>query len=367
MRIAGVVSGTSLDGVTIVVADVSQSRWKVVEVFEAAYRQALRKRLLAISNATAHTSEVSRLNFALGEEWAAALRRLQSGVEKLDAVALSGQTIFHERGATPSQAGTTLQIGEATVVAERTGKRVVSNFRTRDVAAGGQGAPLVPFADYRIFRSRTRNRVALNIGGIANITCLPKNCAPEQVVGFDTGPGNMILDQLAQLATGGKLAYDKDARIARQGQVLKPLLAKLQRAPYFRQKPPKTCGREQYGEAFVAEFVATGHSLPDLMATATAFTAATIAEGIVRFCPVVVDEVLVAGGGARNPMLMDQLRGFLPKASVLPSDAFGVPAEAREGLAFAIIAWETLQGRPGNLPRVTGAKHPVVLGQITPA
>ena len=238
MRIAGIMSGTSLDGIDVAVVDIEPGHWKLVEFQSTPYPAPLRKRILAVSNCHTHTSAISRLNFELGEQYARAILQLKS--KRIEVIGCHGQTIFHEPG-------NTLQIGEPAVIAERTGIAVVSNFRTRDVAAGGHGAPLVPFVDYLLFGHPKLRRVALNIGGIANITILPPKAKPQDILAFDTGPGNMVIDQLAALITGGKLNYDKGGKLFKKGEVNKPLLDKLLKDRYYKKQPPKTAGREQYG------------------------------------------------------------------------------------------------------------------------
>jgi anhydro-N-acetylmuramic acid kinase len=288
----------------------------------------------------------------------------------VELVGCHGQTIFHE-GAPVNVLGTkvasTLQIGEASVIAERLGISVVSDFRPRDIAAGGRGAPLVPFVDYLMFRHPRRGRVALNIGGIANITAIPPAAKPEQVVAFDTGPGNMAIDALAFLHTEGTQRYDRDGRIARTGRVDRDLLQELLAAPYYGQKPPKTAGREQYGMEFVERLLTTGRPLPDLIATATALTATSVATAIARFVRprMRVDELIVSGGGARNPVIMGALSALMPEIAIATSTDFGVNSDAKEAIAFAVLARETWRRRPSNLPSATGARRPVVLGKFT--
>lgn len=352
MIVAGIMSGTSLDGVTVAAVDLKGRKWELLEFFTVPYPKALRERLLAVSNAEAHTGEIARLNFELGEQYAKAVRRLQSTPVL---IGCHGQTVFHGNGCT-------LQLGEAQVLAERTGVPVVSNFRPRDIAAGGQGAPLVPFVDYLLFRHPRKSRVLLNIGGIANVTLLPANAKPEEVVAFDTGPGNMVIDQLAWIITKGRQNYDRDGRLAANGQPISQLLQALLRDKYYRRQSPKSCGREQYGREFVANLLATQLDLHDLLATATILTAVTVYEAIAPFAP---DELIASGGGTKNPQIMNHLRGLMPKTLVQTSDNYGLPAESKEAVAFAILARQTWLRRPGNLPSATGASHPVILGQIT--
>ncbi len=361
MRVAGIMSGTSLDGIDVAIIDVSWPKFELVKFVSRPYSKAMRKRILAVSNADCHTREIARLNFELGEAYAAAV--LGCGVAGIELVGCHGQTIYHEG------ARCTLQIGEGAVIAERLGVETVTNFRARDVAAGGHGAPLLPFFDWIALTHREVNRVTVNIGGIANVHALPAGAEADEVFGFDCGPGNMMIDQLASLATGGKLSYDKDAKLGRQGKLDRPLLQRLLRDPYFKKQPPKTAGREQYGAAFVAKMVATGLPLVDLIATATAFTAASIAGAIERFVTpeFAVDECLVSGGGARNPLLMAELQGLMQKSYVHSIDDVGIPADGKEAIAFAMLAAAAKLGITSNMPGATGARRRVVLGEFSPA
>lgn len=349
MRVCGIMSGTSLDGISLAVVDFAKGGWTLLEHREVLYSKATREGLLSISNAATHTAEIARWNFRLAELYAKAVAKLET---PLDLIGCHGQTVFHEEGCT-------LQLGEAQVLAERTGVPVVSNFRPRDIAAGGQGAPLVPFVDDLLFRHKKLTRVALNIGGIANITILRPGA---EAIAFDTGPGNMVMDQLAWVASKGKLSYDRGAKLAWKGKVNRGLLADLLKAPYFAKKPPKSCGREQYGREFVKGLLATQLPLEDLLATATVFTAASIAQAI----PAGTDEVIAAGGGTLNPILMANLRALLLGTRVTTTAEWGIPVMAKEAVAFAMLARQTWLRKPGNLPSATGARRAVVLGQITP-
>ncbi|MDP9170170.1 MAG: anhydro-N-acetylmuramic acid kinase, partial [Acidobacteriota bacterium] len=314
------------------------------------YPRATRERIL-----NARTpAQISRLNFELGELYAKAVAKTYP-LDTIELIGCHGQTIFHE-------GSNTLQIGEASVIAERLGIPVVSDFRTRDIAAGGQGAPLVPFADYLLFQSPKLNRVAVNIGGIANITLLPAGARPDQIIAFDTGPGNMVIDQLVERLTNGKKHFDRDGAIASRGRINPKLLDKLMAAPYFKARPPKTAGREQYGREFVDKLIATNLPLEDLIATATALTAATIAMAIKN-----TDEVIAAGGGVHNRQLMAQLAAFLPGVRITTTAEFGIDPGAKEAIAFAILAHRTWFRKSGNLPSATGARHEVILGKLTSA
>ncbi|MBM3756240.1 MAG: anhydro-N-acetylmuramic acid kinase [Acidobacteria bacterium] len=352
MKVAGIMSGTSLDGITIAAVELTGSNWKLLEYSTRAYSKSFRERLIRVSNCEAHTGEVARLNFELAEHYAKAAGQLKT---KVELIGCHGQTIFHS----PS---CTLQLGEAQVLAERTGIPVVNNFRPRDMAAGGQGAPLVPFVDYMLFRHAKKNRVLLNLGGIGNITLIPANANPEQVVAFDTGPANMVIDQLTWIATKGKQSFDRGGKLAAKGKPDAKLLKILLSDKYYRRKPPKSCGREQYGREFIQQLLATQIDLHDLIATATVFTPLTVVEGIGIFP---VDELIAAGGGTQNPQIMNHLRGLLPNTLVTTTDDYGLPAEAKEAVAFAIMARETWHKRPGNIPSATGARRAVILGQVT--
>jgi anhydro-N-acetylmuramic acid kinase len=347
--VAGIMSGTSLDGIDVAIVDIAGRKIRTVAHSTTPYPASTRQRILAASS----PADISRLNFELGELYAKAVsgacKRGGIPLESLALIGCHGQTIYHEGGKN------TLQIGEASVIAERLGIPVVSDFRTRDIAAGGQGAPLVPFADLLLFASAKRNRVALNIGGIANITILPGGLA------FDTGPGNMVIDQLA-----APRRFDRDGAIAARGHVNRPLLDSLLRDGYYKAKPPKTAGREQYGAQFADRLISTGLPREDLIATATALTAATIAAGVTRFAPA-TQEVIAAGGGTHNRQLMAQIAAFLPECRITTTAELGIDPDAKEAIAFAILAWRTWKHRPGNLPSATGARRAVILGKVTMA
>jgi len=375
MRVAGIMSGTSLDGIDVAIVDIRGLHAIETVAFRTTpYPARVRKALLAVSNATTHTSSISRLNFLLGELYARALKetcsRAGAPLESIELIGCHGQTIYHEGTPAPylgAKIASTLQIGEAAMLAERTGVPVVSNFRPRDMAAGGRGAPLVPFVDYVLYRDARRGRVALNIGGIANLTAIPAGARPEDVIAFDTGPGTMAIDALVSEYTAGRRRFDRGGRIAGRGSVNRDLLRELLSDAYYRAAPPKTAGREQYGAAFVERLLATRLPLPDLIATATALTAAAVAEGVERFVRprMRIDELIVSGGGAHNPRIMAHLASLLPSVALATSADFGVDIDAKEAIAFAVLAYQTWRHRPGNLPSATGARRPVILGDIT--
>ena len=357
MRVAGIMSGTSLDGIDVAVIDVHKSKIETVAFQSTPYSSEVRKAILAATT----PAEISRLNFQLGELYAEAVKGIGVPLKTIKLIGCHGQTIYHQ-GQPPVN---TMQIGESAVIAERTGITVINDFRVRDIAAGGQGAPLVPFADYLLFRHPKRTRVALNIGGIANISLIPAKAKPEDVIAFDTGPGNMAIDALVAEFSKGKQLFDEDGAIAAKGHVDRDLLDKLLADRYYQTKPPKSAGREQYGAEFVASLKASGGRLPDLIATATALTAATIAMGVnLAGKPY---EIIASGGGVHNRQLMGNLAALLPDMKITTTNDYGIDADAKEAIAFAVLAYRTHRGRTGNLPGATGASRAVVLGKITPA
>jgi anhydro-N-acetylmuramic acid kinase len=385
MIVAGVMSGTSADGVDVALCRVSPAdgvRVKVLGHYSARYPARLRKAVLAAMDAqSTTTAELSRLNWRLGEIYADAVEHAvrATGVRP-QLIACHGQTIYHQ-GAPANYLGApvraTWQTGEAAVIAERMRVAVVSDFRPADMAAGGQAAPLVPMFDYCVFRDARRSRVLLNLGGIANATVLSAACRADDVLAFDTGPANMVVDACMEKLFGR--AFDRNGATAARGRVLEQVLAKLMRAKYFSAPPPKSCGREEYGESFVARFIAEcereGRQKEDVIATATAFTARTIADAYVGFCkphferlaPKAKVELIAAGGGVRNATLMRMLTDLLKleEVRVRSIDETGLDAGAKEAAAFALLGWLTWHGLPGNLPSATGASRAVVLGKVT--
>jgi anhydro-N-acetylmuramic acid kinase len=383
MRVLGMMSGTSADGIDVALARISGKPPALSARFEfhhfTPFREQVRTAILRLANGGASTTaDLSDLNFALGEEFArAAIEACKKWRIPLHGVSLigsHGQTVFHlgspARFQGKLRSASTLQIGDISVIAERTGVATIGDFRTADMAAGGQGAPLVPFLDYLLYRDAQRGRATLNIGGIANVTVIPARARAEDVFAFDTGPGNMIVDALVDWSTHGKATYDRDARMALSGRTIQELLARLMREPYLRKKPPKSTGRELFGQAYARDLIAWGnriHAVPaDLVRTATMFTPLSIADAFQRLIlsQAEVHELIVTGGGAKNPMVMAQLAASLPGITILPASRFGVPSEAKEAFAFALLAYESYHGRPDNLPSATGAKHPVVLGKL---
>jgi anhydro-N-acetylmuramic acid kinase len=369
-------SGTSADGINAAVVEIEGTppAWqrRLLTSLEIAHPADLRAEIFdSFQPQTGGADRICRLNFALGRAFAHAARMAAAqaalGVEQIDLIGSHGQTIWHiPEGADAS----TLQIGEAAVIAEETGITTISNFRTRDMAAGGQGAPLVAYVDVLLLRHPSRMRVAQNIGGIANLTYIPPVDSTDEPLAFDTGPGNMLIDALANRMTDGERRYDHNGALAAQGRVDGTLLAALLAEPYLHQPPPKTTGRELFGRDYAERLwlqaQRAGLQELDLIATATAFTAHSIAQAYRDHLPRFPDELFVSGGGVRNPTLMGMLKALLPSVRVRTSDEVGLPSADKEAIAFAVLAYETWHGRPSNLPSATGARHPAVLGTITP-
>jgi anhydro-N-acetylmuramic acid kinase len=372
MRVAGIMSGTSLDGIDVAIVDIRGKTIEPVAFHSIPYPKTVREAILGVSNTMTHTSAIARLHFFLGELYAEAVRetcrRRRIPLHSISLCGMHGQTIFHE-GAPVNYLGrriaSTLQIGDASIVAERTGLWTISNFREGDIAAGGRGAPLVPLADYLLFRHRRIGRVALNLGGIANITVIPGGATREDLLAFDTGPGNMVIDALVCRLTEGRQTYDRDGRIARRATAHDRMLASMMADPYFKLPPPKTTGREQFGQEFASGLAATGLPLETLIATATEFTAQSVASAITSYGGA-AREIIASGGGIHNRWLMRRLREHLPGFNVSTSADYGVDPDAKEAIAFALLAHEFVMNRPGNLPSATGARRAVLIGRSSP-
>ncbi len=380
MNVIGLMSGTSADGIDAALVAFDGDAFRLVAFRQNPYPLALRKRILAVSSPGAsRLEEVARLNFLLGERFAEAAADVAAAagvpLERVDLIGSHGQTILHLPE--PVQEGdralrATLQIGEPSVIAERTGVTTVADFRPRDIAAGGQGAPLTPYLHYMILRHPTQARAALNVGGIANLTYIPPDAGPEAVVAFDTGPGNMVIDGLVERITGGAETMDRDGERARRGRPHAGLLDALLADPYLAQRPPKTTGRERYGGGTIDGILSRGRGLglpdDDLIATAAALTVRSVADSVRNLLGArdPLSELVVGGGGARNLALIEGLARALPGTKVSTFDAYGIPAEALEALIFAALARLTVLNVPNNIPSATGASHPVVLGKIVP-
>ncbi|HEU4334521.1 MAG TPA: anhydro-N-acetylmuramic acid kinase [Candidatus Eisenbacteria bacterium] len=345
----GLMSGTSADGVSAALVRIGPGRAvRVLRHLTEPYSRSEQAAILALRDAT--TSDLSEANFRLGRRFAAAARRVMKGA-KPRVIGSHGQTVWHAPGRH------TLQIGEPSIIAEETGTDVVADFRTRDIAAGGQGAPLVPFFDDFVFGGTSRRRALLNLGGIANVTLVGGG---RPVVAFDTGPGNGLIDDLVRRLTRGRQTFDRGGRLARSGRIDARLLARLLRHPYFRKPPPKSTGRELFGPDFVARIRPSA----DATATLTIYTAHTIAEAVHRFARPFPAEVIVSGGGVFNDTLMGHLAWLLAPAPVVSSEAYGLPPLAKECAAFALLAARAVQGLPNTIPSATGARRAVSAGKM---
>lgn len=379
--VMGMMSGTSADGIDVALVRIAgrgatgAAGARLEQFTSVPYSTALRESILRVAEGErVAAGQISALNFRVGEEFAraalGALRKWRVRPERVSLIGSHGQTIFHQGARTRTASASTLQIGEPAVIAARTGITTIGDFRPADIAAGGHGAPLVPIVDYWLYRSAHVGRVALNIGGIANLSVLPAGCDLSEVFAFDTGPGNMVIDALVRRATRGRQKFDRDARIAMRGQMIPALLQHLLRDEYFRMPPPKTTGRERYGEEYVQRLLARPEarraSHANLIRTATLLTALSIVDAMNRFVrrKTKIAEMIVSGGGAHNSLLMAQLTAALGGIRVIGSGALGVPEDAKEAFAFALLAWETLHRRASNVPGATGARRPAILGKI---
>lgn len=377
--VIGLMSGTSMDGIDAALVRIHEADERL-QVETLAFRTTpyppdVQAELARTVRGETGVAEICHLNFLLGELFAEATLQLmqEAGVtsEQLLCIASHGQTVWHQpepiewRG---RAIRSTLQIGEPAVIAERTGVPTIGDFRVVDVAAGGQGAPIVPYVDYLLFRHPSEGRILLNIGGIANLTAVPANALPEQVIAFDTGPGNALLNVAMEIASGGRYRYDPEGSFAQRHPVREEWLNELLQHPYFAQPPPKSTGRETFGEAMVRKLLRR-YKLSNaelLVPTLTELTARTIAEGIRRFVlpSVPMARLIVSGGGVHNRTLMKRLRELLHELQVETSDRYGIHPDAKEAVAFAVLGYQRMRGRTNNLPSATGARRAVMMGKL---
>jgi anhydro-N-acetylmuramic acid kinase len=399
MLVLGLMSGTSADGIEVALARISGAppnlNVKLLGHTSVKFPPAVRKEILRVAEQQAISAgDLSQLNFHLGEGFAdaamSACTRFRVAPSRVDLIGTHGQTVFHQGAPVyffGRKVASTLQIGEPSIIAARTGITTVGDFRPADIALGGQGAPLVPYADYLLYRHAKLGRVSLNLGGIANITVLPRAAKPARVLAFDTGPANMLIDALVAHFSGGRLRFDENARLASQGRSNAALIDELMRDPFLRLAPPKSTGREYYGQAYLQKLLILGRrhrAKPnDLIRAATIFTALSVIDALNRFVlpKAKIDQLIVSGGGAHNPLILAQLSAGLGSRThkgrvgarfsasqsieVLPSSRLGIPEDAKEAFAFALLAYETFHQRPSNLPSATGARRPAILGKIS--
>lgn len=381
MIVAGIMSGTSADGIDVALIQIGDSQLRgVIELIGHAafpYPPRVRQAVLAAMNADrARVADLARLNFVLGHLYADAVLETQRKFRaKPDLIGCHGQTLYHQGEPElflGKRVAATWQTGEAAIIAARVGVPVVSDFRPADMAAGGEGAPLVPYLDYLLFRDARIGRIVLNVGGIANLTAIPANAGPERVIAFDTGPGNMVIDQVMHALTGR--AFDRDGEFAASAMVDEKIVRKILCASFFRKNPPKTAGREEFGREFVRQFLQGCGRMrkQDIVATATALTSQSISDAVRRFVIAKsrgesYGEIIASGGGTRNKTLIAMLAESVVSLGLRLrfSDEFGVPSEAKEAVAFAVLAYETWNRRPSNIPAATGARKAAVLGKLS--
>jgi anhydro-N-acetylmuramic acid kinase len=412
MLVLGLMSGTSADAIDVALARISGApprlNAKLLNHISINFPPQLRKEILRVAEQQPISAgDLSQLNFRLGEVFAeaalTACRRFRVSPKKIALIGSHGQTIFHQGRPVPyfgRLTASTLQIGEPAIIAARTGITTAADFRPADIAQGGQGAPLVPYADCVLYRHEKLGRVSLNLGGIANITVIPAAAGHEEILAFDTGPANMLIDALVAHFTHGRQRYDKNARRAQQGRSIPALLDELMRDPYLKLAPPKSTGREYYGRAYLQKLLAAGRrhkAKPnDIIRAATIFTVLSVVDALNRFVlpKTKIHQLIISGGGAKNPLILAQLQAalsnelvgaqqaapHLSKASTssnsrffhsrskiefLPSSNLGLPEDAKEAFAFALMAYETFHQRPSNVPSATGARRPAILGKIS--
>ncbi|HDR7779133.1 TPA: anhydro-N-acetylmuramic acid kinase [Bacillus tropicus] len=378
MYIAGVMSGTSLDGIDVALVRIEgsgvDSKVKLIHFTTVPFRNDIKSEIQqALSIENSNVQLICSLNFKLGLCFANAVKEVckeaNFSLEQLDLIGSHGQTIYHQPKPEGNMIASTLQIGEPAVIAYDTNTTVISNFRTMDMAAGGQGAPLVPYSEVILYRDPSKNRLLQNIGGIGNVTVIPSQKSDQNVIAFDTGPGNMIIDEVCQRLF--QLPYDQNGGIAEQGEVVDEILTYCMNHPFLKMNPPKSTGREQFGEEFVSELLKRyeKHSKENILTTVTMFTASSIVHHYKEFIlPYYeIDEVILGGGGSYNDTLVEMIRYGLKdeKCTIFIQEDIGYSSEAKEAIAFAILANETYHRNPSNVPSATGAKKSVVLGNVT--
>jgi len=379
MRVMGLMSGTSADGVDIAIADIEgappQISANVIHSEMIPFSPSFQARIHALCMPeTSQVDDLCALNVEIGEHFANAAitgaKNANLNLSELDLIGAHGQTMWHNVTADGTVTAT-LQLGEGAIIAEKTGVTTLNNFRPRDVAAGGQGAPLTSYADWLLLRHPTRWRAIQNIGGMGNVTFLPPlNVADGEPLAFDTGPGNALIDTAVVMLTDGKQMYDVDGAMGARGTIVEGWLDELLEHPYYNRKPPKTTGRELFGPEMMHDLIQQareqGIASDDMVTTLTMLTAATITQAYRDFSPAPVEEIILGGGGARNPTLVSMMQSLLGHIPIMTHEDIGMDSDSKEALVFALLAYETWHNRPGIHPALTGASHPVVLGQIIP-
>ncbi len=383
-NVIGLMSGTSFDGIDACLVKITgnglSTETEIIEFETYPYKEEIRELIFdASKEQTGRVDKICQLNFTLGKLFADAAGQIAEKssipISDIDIIGSHGQTIYHIsslKEKADKDVRSTLQIAESSVIAQETGVTTVADFRTRDIAAGGEGAPLVPYADFILFGKDGIGRAVQNIGGIANVTFLPAGCSINEIIAFDNGPGNMIIDRFAEIITEGKLKYDKDGELASKGKLNQDLLERLCSHPYLSIPPPKSTGREDFGIQFsdnlYEELKRDNVDFLDTITTVTVFTAKSISDSYRKYIQpsYKLSEVVMSGGGVYNPILFQFLKEYLENINIRKVEEFGIPSDAKEALAFAILANETICGYPGNVPSATGARERVVLGKIIP-
>ena len=378
MFAVGLMSGTSLDGIDAALVEINgqgkNTKVNLIEFMTLSLPSDVKEEIkVACSEEKSSVDLICSLNFKLGYLFANAVKKVcekaSIDVEKLDFIASHGQTIYHLPKNRDNLVSSTLQIGEPAVISYETGVKVISNFRVMDMASGGEGAPLVPYSEYVLYGSEEENVALQNIGGIGNVTVIPKGGDIDRIFAFDTGPGNMIIDEVCLRLFN--LGYDEDGKIAATGKIQEDMLEDLMSHPYIYSIPPKTTGREDFGQQFVDKLLKKycGRNSEDILSTITMFTAKSIAENYKKFIldKVKLNKVVIGGGGAHNKTLLAYLREELPNINVLTQDDIGLSSDAKEAVAFVILGNETLHSSFSNVPSATGAREKVILGNITPS
>jgi anhydro-N-acetylmuramic acid kinase len=383
-NVIGLMSGTSFDGIDACLVKITgnglSTEIEIIEFETYPYKEEIRELIFdASKEQTGRVDKICQLNFTLGKLFADAAGQIAGKssipISDIDIIGSHGQTIYHIsslKEKADKKVRSTLQIAEPSIIAQETGVTTVADFRTRDIAAGGEGAPLVPYADFILFGKDGIGRAVQNIGGIANVTFLPAGCSINEIIAFDNGPGNMIIDRFAEIITEGKLKYDKDGELASKGKLNQDLLERLCSHPYLSIPPPKSTGREDFGIQFsdnlYEELKRDNVDFLDTITTVTVFTAKSISDSYRKYIQpsYKLSEVVMSGGGVYNPILLQFLKEYLENINIRKVEEFGIPSDAKEALAFAILANETICGNPGNVPSATGARERVVLGKIIP-
>jgi len=383
-NVIGLMSGTSFDGIDACLVKITgnglSTEIEIIEFETYPYKEEIRELIFdASKEQTGRVDKICQLNFTLGKLFADTAGQIAEKssipISDIDIIGSHGQTIYHIsslKEKADKKVRSTLQIAEPSIIAQETGVTTVADFRTRDIAAGGEGAPLVPYADFILFGKDGIGRAVQNIGGIANVTFLPAGCSINEIIAFDNGPGNMIIDRFAEIITEGKLKYDKDGELASKGKLNQDLLERLCSHPYLSIPPPKSTGREDFGIQFsdnlYEELKRDNVDFLDTITTVTVFTAKSISDSYRKYIQpsYKLSEVVMSGGGVYNPILFQFLKEYLENINIRKVEEFGIPSDAKEALAFAILANETICGNPGNVPSATGARERVVLGKIIP-